>query len=94
MQWVWQPFEKRHSNSIGAIFQAAVVRRMVINDVTGCNVWHFKGEAYGMIDNSNKMRSPYFMYAWAHKYLVGDLATWQSDTNRDYEVIPVTEKMA
>ncbi|MEM9859482.1 MAG: T9SS type A sorting domain-containing protein [Bacteroidota bacterium] len=92
VQWVWQPFEPRHANNVGAMFQAAIVRRTIINGMDGSNVWHFKGNAYGMIDVNNELRSPYYLYLWGHKYLIGDLVDWQHTSATNLEVIPVKQQ--
>ncbi len=71
VQWVWQPFERRHANSIGAAFQASVVAALAPL-VDGITVWHLKGNAYGLIDGRNHIRPSGWLYRWAHQALVGE----------------------
>ncbi|HEV7298656.1 MAG TPA: hypothetical protein VGN72_04765 [Tepidisphaeraceae bacterium] len=74
VKWVWNPIEPRHANSVGAAFQAAVVRRVALAGIDGANVWHVKGNAYGLIDAENVERPTSAMFLWGPQHLVGDIA--------------------
>jgi xylan 1,4-beta-xylosidase len=89
IKWVWDPIELRHGNNIGAVFDASVLRNMALIGVTGVTKWHAKGHAYGMIEADNSPRSPYYLYHWGVRYLVGDIASTQVDDEAILEVLPV-----
>lgn len=91
IQAVWQPFERRHSNAIGAVFDASVLRQMALAGLDGSAVWHLKGDAYGLIDAQNKPRPGYFLYRWGTRYLTGNIASSSSDS-KNVEVVPVSSK--
>jgi len=71
VQWTWEPFEIRHANTIGAIYQSMIVDRMAKNELDAVMVWHLKGFSYGLINNENKVRSTGQLYLWGRHYLTG-----------------------
>ncbi len=62
VQWTWKPFERRHANNVGAAFQAMMITRMAMQDVTGVAIWHAKGNAYGLIDSDDRLRATGQLY--------------------------------
>ncbi len=94
IQWTWKPYERRHANNVGAAFQAAVITSLAAEGITGITMWHAKGNAYGLIDSDNRMRSTGQLYALS-PWLQGRLATAdfaQSAANEDVPgiiVVPI-----
>jgi xylan 1,4-beta-xylosidase len=89
IKWIWDPIELRHGNNIGAVFDASVLRNMALLGVTGVTKWHAKGHSYGMIEADNEPRSPYYLYYWGIRYLVGDMASAQVSDETSLEVLPI-----
>ncbi len=71
VEWTWTPFERRHANNIGALFQASVVKRLAEAGLSGMAVWHVKGNAYGLIDDKDTLRASGQLYRWGGSYLTG-----------------------
>ncbi len=88
LQWVWTPFEIRHTNNAGAVFQACFVRRAALKNVTGVTVWHLKGNACGLIDGNNAQRATGSLYLWGTQYLHGTIAAG-TVSGTTLEVLPV-----
>lgn len=88
VQWTWKPFEIRHTNNIGAVFQASLLKRIALTGVTGVSVWHLKGNAYGIIDGQNVQRATGSLYLLGNTYLYGTIATSTVSENT-LEVLPV-----
>lgn len=87
VQWVWTPFDVRHANNEGAVFQASVINHLApLTD--GICVWHLKGHSYGLIDDNNIIRATGQLYLWGNEYLTGSVKKYVSD-NQQIEVIPV-----
>ncbi len=71
IQWTWTPFEPRHANHLGAIYLALVVEALSSSNMNGAAMWHFKGDAYGIIDADNQVRSAGYLYAMANQHVHG-----------------------
>ncbi len=84
VKWTWDPFERRHANSVGAVFQAGLLKRAASVGLNGVLVWHLKGHAYGLIDADDKVRTTGQLYLLGRKYLVGETVVATSD-NADVE---------
>ncbi len=88
VQWTWQPYERRHANSVGAAYLAATVTAMAAEGVDGAAVWHAMGNAYGLADAEGRVRATGQLYLWANRYLHGSAAAYsispagQSPTTR------------
>ncbi len=89
VKWTWNPLERRHANSIGAVFQACVVRRMALLGIDGAMVWHVKGNAYGLLDAKGDERPTAYLYSWGPKYLTGDLVSASVSDEKVLELLPV-----
>jgi Glycosyl hydrolases family 39 len=89
VKWVWNPIEPRHGNSVGAAFQACLLRRAALAGIDGANVWHVKGDAYGLIGNNNERRLTAPLYVWGPQFLVGNVASHQSGDLAKLELLPV-----
>ncbi len=74
VKWTWDPFERRHANSVGAVFHAGLIRRIALAGIDGAEQWHLKGNAYGLIDGDNQPRLTSYLYLWGAKELVGSIA--------------------
>ncbi len=77
VQWTWQPYERRHANSIGAAFQASLVLELAESGVDGGAVWHAMGNAYGLVDDSGSRRATGQLYLWANRYAYGQVAVFR-----------------
>ena len=88
VQWTWTPFEIRHANNVGAVFQACYLRRAALRNLDGVTVWHLKGNAYGLIDGSNAQRATGSLYRWGTQYLHGRMAA-SAVADSTVEVFPV-----
>jgi xylan 1,4-beta-xylosidase len=88
VQWTWTPFEIRHANHVGAVFQACYLRRAALRNLNGVTVWHLKGNAYGLIDGSNAQRATGSLYRWGTQYLHGRMAA-STVADSTVEVFPV-----
>ncbi len=89
VKWTWTPMERRHGNSVGAVFQAGVLRRAALAGINGANVWHLKGNAYGILDGANRERLTAPLFKWGPRYLAGTLATATVSDDGALEVLPV-----
>ena len=76
---------------MGAVFQAAVVRRATLAGVDGATVWHFKGNAYGLIDADDNTRLTMPLYQWGPQHLVGRAAAVSCD-QPELEAIAITSE--
>lgn len=74
--------------NIGAAFFAAVFRAMALAHLDISANWSAKEDNYGMIDMSDHIRPPGYVYAWANRYLVGKIAEASSD-DPSCEVLPI-----
>ncbi len=45
IQWTWKPYERRHANNVGAVFQAAAIASLAAGGIDGVAMWHAKGNA-------------------------------------------------
>ncbi|MFA9392767.1 MAG: hypothetical protein ACERKD_23365 [Prolixibacteraceae bacterium] len=88
VQWVWEPFEIRHANNVGAIFQALIIRNMARRKVEANMIWHLKGFSYGLINNENQIRSTGQLFLWGSRYLTGKMVQ-SSTTDPEIEAIAV-----
>ncbi len=94
IQWVWTPIDERHGNFAGAMFQAAVVNRLAAAGITGANVWHNKGNAYGLIDSNDNLRATGLLYKWGTRYLSGNRPlTTQSPSRNKLETIAIQNQL-
>ncbi len=89
VKWTWDPYERRHENAVGAVFHAGVIRRASLAGLDGAQVWHVKGNAYGLIDSSNRVRHTAHLYLWGPRLLVGKIAKHETSTPDLLEVLPV-----
>lgn len=87
VQWVWTPFDIRHANNEGAVFQASVINHLAPLTDAIC-VWHLKGHSYGLIDDNNAIRATGQLYLWGNKYLTGSVKKYTSN-NQQIEAIPI-----
>jgi xylan 1,4-beta-xylosidase len=90
IQWTWEPFEKRHANHIGALYMALVANELSKYPISGITMWHFKGNAYGLIDKENHFRPAAYLYEWGNNFIYGEkVAINYTDTlvKNDVEVI-------
>lgn len=90
IQWVWEPFEPRHANNVGAIFHSSIVNRLAEMGLTATAVWHVKGNSYGLIDDSYNVRATGNVYKWGTRFLTGERPKIVSQPGKDLiEVIAV-----
>lgn len=89
VKWTWDPFERRHANNVGAVFQASVVKRMALAGVTGMTVWHAKGNAYGLIDADNRLRATGRIYQIGSNELIGIVVGSTTHDATLLEALPV-----
>jgi xylan 1,4-beta-xylosidase len=68
VQWTWQPYERRHANSIGAAFLTSVIDELARHNVDGATVWHAMGNAYGLVDSEGNRRATGQLYLWGNRY--------------------------
>lgn len=91
VKYTWDPYERRHQNQVGSIFQALVVKKMAELGVTGVNLWQQRGDAYGsLINNKNETFPSFHLYSWGPKYLTGTMAAATSGDEKLLEIMPVT----
>lgn len=81
VQWTWTPYEKRHHNHVGAVFQAGVIHRMSKLGVDGAFAWHAKGNSYGLLRADNEVSAPGHVYKWGQRYLTGNEYTSTATDN-------------
>jgi hypothetical protein len=90
VKYTWDPYERRHQNVVGTLFQASVVHKLSSVGVTGVNLWQERGSAYGsLIDDKNQTFPSYTLYTWGPKHLSGTLASATSGDTKKLEIIPV-----
>ena len=63
VQWTWKPYERRHANNVGAVFQASAIASLAAGGIDGIAMWHAKGNAYGLIDSDDAMRATGQLFA-------------------------------
>ena len=91
VQYDYTPFEIRHRNNEGAVWQAINVRHHVKKGLDGVMVWHAKGDAYGLLKSDNSKNATGTLYEWGNKFLVGTMpANTTTDTTK-FEIIPVMQ---
>ncbi|MBW3636639.1 MAG: hypothetical protein KY445_09280, partial [Armatimonadetes bacterium] len=91
VKYTWDPYERRHQNQVGSIFQALVVKKMAELGVTGVTLWQQRGDAYGsLINNKNETFPSFHLYGWGPKYLSGKMAAATSGDETLLEIMPVT----
>jgi hypothetical protein len=76
VQWTWQPYERRHANSVGAAFLASTIDELARGGTEGAAVWHAMGNAYGLVDDDQRRRASGQLYLWANRYAHGDVAAF------------------
>ncbi len=89
IKWTWEPIERRQGNNVGAVFQAAVLRRLALTGIDGVMLWHAKGNAYGLMDDADHLRPPAYLYRWGRKYLTGRIARHSSNDDDEIELLPI-----
>ena len=89
VKWDWNPFERRHANNVGAVFQASVLGRMGKLGVDGVTVWHAKGNAYGLIGSDDKIRLTGRLYQIGANCLVGSMGESIVEGEKNLEIIAV-----
>lgn len=88
VQYVWEPYEPAHHNSIGASWMACMVKNVAIQGITGLNVWNTQDSgAYGL----NYTSAPARLYQLSNPYLRGNIVYSVESSNR-VEMIPVVNK--
>ncbi len=88
IKWVWEPVERRHGNSIGALFLASTLSHIAASNIDGVTMWHAKGNAYGLISADDTVRSTGALYTWS-KYLWGQVAASTTPDEKALEVLPI-----
>lgn len=73
IQWVWEPLEIRHGNSVGAVFQSLMVTKLAQESLDAIMVWHLKGLSYGLINADNTVRTTGYLYLWGNEFLYGNM---------------------
>jgi hypothetical protein len=73
IQWTWDPLEARHGTSLGALYQYNIIRMCQQYGLEGSMVWHLKGNAYGLIDDKDSIRTTGNFFLLGTRVLVGDL---------------------
>ena len=91
VQYDFTPFEIRHRNNEGAVWQAINVRHHVKKGLDGVMVWHAKGEAYGLLRADNSKNATGTLYEWGNKFLVGTMPTNTTTDTTKFEIIPVMQ---
>jgi xylan 1,4-beta-xylosidase len=93
IKWVWDPIEPRHSNNVGTVFHASMIRNLALTangqGIDGMMMWHVKGAAYGIIAGNNTPFPPYHLFRWGTSYLSGNIAVHSSSDESSLEVLPV-----
>ncbi|MEM6391543.1 MAG: glycosyl hydrolase [Planctomycetota bacterium] len=89
VQWTWKPYERRHANAIGAALHASIIGRLAERGITGLAVWHAKGNAYGLIDESNRLRATGQLFLLGRDHLVGQLAPTTGDSDQPVDAFAV-----
>lgn len=90
VQWTWEPFEIRHANNIGAVYQALIIRSMAMRNLHAAMVWHVKGFSYGLINDQNTLRSTGQLYLWGNHYLSGTMVASKT-SDPEIVVFPVRQ---
>ena len=91
VKYTWDPYERRHQNVVGAIFNALAVKEIAQLGLTGANLWQQRGNAYGtLIDNTDKTFIGYHLYQLGPKFLVGKAHKATSGDEKKLELWPVT----
>ncbi len=71
VSWLWTTRDRRMGNSVGALFQAAVIGEMIQAGVDGAFVWHVQDNIYGLLGSDGERRGPAPLFVWGNRHLVG-----------------------
>jgi hypothetical protein len=92
LQWTWNPVEARHGNVFGALFQYQILKLAQQYQFEGTMVWHLKGNAYGLIDDQDSIRTTGYFFLLGNKFLIGNKAeTLQSEEANGLDFMAVTK---
>lgn len=92
VKYTWDPYERRHQNQVGSLFQALVVHEMGNLGLTGATLWQQHGKAYGSLIDSNQTFPSYTLFTWGPKYLSGTQNKATTGDKALLELLPVTRK--
>jgi len=73
VQWTWDPLEVRHGNIFGALYQYNIIRLCQKHNFEGAFVWHLKGNAYGLMDDRDSIRTTGNLFILGNKFLIGTI---------------------
>ncbi|MDJ0733590.1 MAG: alpha-L-arabinofuranosidase [Nostocaceae cyanobacterium] len=73
INYSWQSGETRQHTHIGGVWFASVLKHLAEAGVDMAASWNIKDGVYGLIDPANKMRPAAQVFAWAIKYLTGEV---------------------
>ncbi|MEC4983867.1 MAG: hypothetical protein SAJ37_02950 [Oscillatoria sp. PMC 1068.18] len=79
INYSWKSGENRQNTHVGAVWFASVLKHLAEAGIEMATSWHLKDGIYGMIDPENNFRPAANVFAWANKYLVGEVMSADSD---------------
>ncbi len=90
VKYTWDPFERRHQNSVGAVFLALAAREVAMSGARGMTLWAQRGHAYGsLIDENDATHPAYDLYQLGARNLVGALAGTKTDDAAALQLLAV-----
>lgn len=91
VDYSWQPDERRHRNTIGALFLALAVRESARSGINNIALWQQKGNAYGTLwSGENQTRPAYWLYQRGPKFLSGILRVSTTGNAQQLQLLPIT----
>ncbi|MEM1098644.1 MAG: hypothetical protein AAGH92_07640 [Planctomycetota bacterium] len=91
VSWTWTTRDRRMGNTIGAIFQALVVKNVGEAGASGAFVWHVQDNIYGLLKSDGTRRAPAELFLW-NRHLVGAMSPIASEDADLVEGIAVRGK--
>lgn len=89
ISWTWETRDPRMTTSIGALFDARVVKAVAQKGITGAFVWHLKDNIYGLADGKNTARPAWHLFRLAQQHLLGDLLPSTSSHPDLFDALPI-----
>ncbi len=92
VKYTWDPYERRHQNSVGAAFLAMSAKNAAQNGLSGMMVWVQKGNPYGsLINGADQTQPAYDLYHMGTHDLYGTMASTYTDDPKALQLLAVTK---
>ena len=73
VKWTWEPIDRRHANSVGAVFHGCLLRRVAAAGIDGAHVWNAVDNAYGIVGHDGVERATAALFRWGPNHLTGPM---------------------